>query len=134
MPTPKHPFKLVPISQEQMDDADLIKRLMVDVGPATEGADPTASLAITPAQLVELGGVSRFKTIHITSLTGGGDTALDGQATVSLSVGVIAEVMLSDELQNWKLKVDTGVVEDGVGIVVPDDSSVSNLKYWLRIS
>jgi hypothetical protein len=55
MPKPEHPFNLVPISQEQIDNTALVKRLMVDVGPATDGALPTHSLAITPTQLVELG-------------------------------------------------------------------------------
>jgi len=54
MPDPIHPFKMTAITSDQIADAALIKRLMVDVGPATLGAAPTDSLSATPAQLVQM--------------------------------------------------------------------------------
>ena len=137
MPSPEHPFKMTPISQEQMDDTDLAKRLMIDVGPTTSGANPTHSLSITPTQIVGmgeygLGAVPRL--LSITSLTGGTATSLDGVVTVSLVVGNVIQTLVSEELQHWLLKVDTGVVENGVSIVIPDDAGPSNLKYWFRIA
>ena len=48
-----HPFDLVNISNTQINDAALAKRVMVDVG--TAGVGVSASLYATPEQIVEMG-------------------------------------------------------------------------------
>lgn len=69
----------------------------------------------------------------ITALTGGGASALDGIATVGLTVPVLRTVWVSDELQDWLLLAGT-TAEDGEGIVRPDDYATStNEKIWTRV-
>ena len=78
------------ITSDQIADTALIKRLMVDVGPATVGANPTDSLAATPAQLVQMASKSDLGLGNVDNTSDANkpvstatQTALDLKATVS---------------------------------------------------
>lgn len=69
----------------------------------------------------------------ITSLTGGGATALDGIATAG-KTKLLATIYVDAELQDWRL-FDGTTAEDAVnGIVRPDDYNAStNAQIWKRV-
>lgn len=70
----------------------------------------------------------------ITSLTGGGTTALDGIPTVG-KTSVLVILYVSDELQTWRLFSGTTAEDAANGIVRPDDYNAStNAQIWKRIA
>lgn len=69
----------------------------------------------------------------ITTLTGGGSTALDGIVTTSLSVPRVVLLYISTQPNMWRLASGT-TAEDGVGVVRPDDyHATTNARVWTRI-
>lgn len=69
----------------------------------------------------------------ITTLTGGGATALDGLSTVG-KTKLLVLLVISDELQHWYLKAGTTAEDSASGIVRPDDYNAStNAQIWLRL-
>lgn len=67
---------------------------------------------------------------HLTALTGGTTTALDGVATTSLAVGQIAQFIYSGKLHTFRLRAGTEA-ESYPWIVRPDDyATTTNEKVW----
>lgn len=70
----------------------------------------------------------------ITSLTGGGATALDGIPTVG-KTNVIVMLYVSSEVQTWRLFAGTTAEDAENGIVRPDDYDADdNAQIWKRIA
>lgn len=96
-----------------------------DVCRATDTAPVSSTQPVPSAPLY-------YKAI--TSLTGGGTTALDGIPTVGKS-SVLALLYVSDELQTWRLFSGTTAEDAANGIVRPDDYNAStNAQIWKRIA
>lgn len=70
---------------------------------------------------------------EITSLVGGGATALDGVLTVGRE-GLLALVYVDGELQTWRLFPGTDAELPAAGVVRPDDfHATTNPQVWKRL-
>lgn len=70
---------------------------------------------------------------EITSLTGGGATALDGVVTVGRP-GLLVMCYVSNEMQTWKLFAGTDADNPSAGVVRPDDyHATANPQVWKRV-
>jgi len=95
----------------------------------TQTADTGIVIPPTPAPVP----TSPLYIKEITSLTGGGATALDGIATVGRP-GLLVMCYVSGEMQTWRLFTGTDAENPSAGIVRPDDyHATSNPQVWKRL-
>lgn len=76
----------------------------------------------------------RIHQQHLTTLTGGGPTALDGIPTVSLGQRELVILYYNNELQFWLLLPGNDAEDEMGGIIRPDDyAAITNQKVWRRV-
>lgn len=104
---------------------------IVEDGYNSGGSAPTvANTAYTKAE-----SDARYLPTARTALTGGAATALDGEATVGLTVGTtLRAAVVSGVLGWWQLQAGTDAENAAGGIVRPDDYATStNEKVWKQV-
>lgn len=97
-------------------------------------ATPEESAAISYTQSTEFLVGAIHPLTAITGLTGGGATALDGQATTSLPTGYTVFLSYGRVGQLWQLIAGTDAEDVSNGIVRPDDyHATTNARIWVQL-